>query len=146
MDRNLVLAIVLSIVIIVGFQFLFQTFSPPPPKKPPTTTESTKQPVPGPPARQEAIEKERLAVKEASPAATPEPRVPTPTAQIGVAQAEEVQVKVDSLKYEAVLSSKGGRIVSFKLKDYTKSLQGPDLVNLFDRKPGHRPIHNVPDG
>ena len=132
MDRNLVLAIVLSIVIIVGFQFLFQTFSPPPPKKPPTTTESTKQPVPGPPARQEAIEKERLAVKEASPAATPEPRVPTPTAQIGAPQAEEVQVKVDSLKYEAILSSKGGRIVSFKLKDYTKSLQGPELVNLFD--------------
>jgi YidC/Oxa1 family membrane protein insertase len=132
MDRNLVLAIVLSIVIIVGFQFLFQTFSPPPPKKLPTTTESTKQPVPGPPARQEAIEKERSAVKEASPTARPEPRVPTPTAQIGVAQAEEVHVKVDSLKYEAILSSKGGRIVSFKLKDYTKSLQGPELVNLFD--------------
>ena len=85
MDRNLVLAIVLSIVIIVGFQFLLQTFSPPPPKKPPTTTESTKQPVPGASAaRQEAIEKERPAVKEASPAARPEPRVPTPTAQIGV--------------------------------------------------------------
>jgi YidC/Oxa1 family membrane protein insertase len=132
MDRNLVLAIVLSIVIIVGFQFLFQTFSPPPPKKPLTTTESTKQPVPGPPARQEAIEEEQPAVKEASPAARPEPRVPTPTAQIGVPQAEEVQVKVDSLKYEAILSSKGGRIVSFKLKDYTKSLQGPERVNLFD--------------
>jgi YidC/Oxa1 family membrane protein insertase len=132
MDRNLVLAIVLSIVIIVGFQFLFQTFSPPPPKKPPTTTESTKQPVPEPQARQEAIEKERPAVKEASPAARPEPRVPTPTAQISAAQAEEVQVKVDSLKYEAILSSRGGRIVSFKLKDYTKSLQGPELVNLFD--------------
>jgi YidC/Oxa1 family membrane protein insertase len=132
MDRNLVLAIVLSIVIIVGFQFLFQTFSPPPPKKLPTTTESTKQPVPGPQARQEAIERERPAVKEASPASKPEPRVPTPTAQIGVPQAEEVQVKVDSLKYEAILSTKGGRIVSFKLKDYTKSLQGPELVNLFD--------------
>ena len=71
-------------------------------------------------------------MKEASPAARPEPRVPTPTAQIGAAQAEEVQVKVDSLKYEAILSSRGGRIVSFKLKDYTKSLQGPELVNLFD--------------
>jgi YidC/Oxa1 family membrane protein insertase len=132
MDRNLVLAIVLSIVIIVGFQFLFQTFSPPPPKKLPTTTESTSQPVPGPPARQQAIEKERPAVTEVTPAAKPEPRVPTPTAQIGVAQAEEVHVKVDSLKYEAILSSNGGRIVSFKLKDYTKSLQGPELVNLFD--------------
>ena len=132
MDRNLVLAIVLSIVIIVGFQFLFQTFSPPPPKKPPTTTESTKQPAPGPLTRQEAIEKEPPAVKEVAPAARPEPRVPAPTAQIGVAPAEEVHVKVDSLKYEAILSSKGGRIVSFKLKDYTKSLQGPELVNLFD--------------
>ena len=60
MDRNLVLAIVLSIVIIVGFQFLFQTFSPPPPKKPPTTTESTKQPVPEPQARKRRLKKSGL--------------------------------------------------------------------------------------
>lgn len=132
MDRNLVLAIVLSIVIILGFQVLFQTFSPPPSKKPPTATESTKQPTPPAQARKDVLEKARPAVKNAAPAALPESRVPAPTAEIGAAQAEEAQFKVDSLKYEAILSSKGGRIVSFKLKDYTKSLEGPELVNMFD--------------
>jgi YidC/Oxa1 family membrane protein insertase len=130
MDRNLVLAIVLSIVIIVGFQVLFQTFSPHPPKKPPITTESTKQPAF--PAGKKTVEKAPPAAKEAAPPATAAARVPAPSQQVGPVQTEEVLFKVDSLKYEAVLSSKGGRIVSFKLKDYTKSIEGPELVNMFD--------------
>jgi YidC/Oxa1 family membrane protein insertase len=129
MDRNLVLAIVISIVIIVGFQLLFQTFSPPP-KKPPITTESTKQPAPTP--RKEAFEKAPPPVKEAAPAPVPEAKVPAPAAPAGAIQAAEAFFTVNSLQYEAVLSSKGGRIVSFKLKDYKKSLEGPELVNMFD--------------
>ena len=44
----------------------------------------------------------------------------------------EAQVKIDSPLYEAVVSSKGGRIISFKLKDYTVEVGGSELVNLFD--------------
>ena len=51
MDRNLILAIVLSVVIIVGFQFIYQAVAPPaPPRKPPESQETTKtrQPIPTP--------------------------------------------------------------------------------------------------
>ncbi len=53
MDRNLILAIVISIVIIVGFQFVFQAYAPPPPKKSTETTEAVKGAEPGPPAATE---------------------------------------------------------------------------------------------
>ena len=81
MDRNLILAIVLSVVIIVGFQFLFQTFSPPPPKKPPATRKARSSQCLSPRPGKRPIEQERPAVKRGSPAARPEPRVPTPTAR-----------------------------------------------------------------
>ncbi len=51
MDRNLVLAIILSVLIIVGFQFVYQAIAPPAlPRKPPENQETTKtrQPIPTP--------------------------------------------------------------------------------------------------
>ncbi|MFH0825947.1 MAG: membrane protein insertase YidC, partial [Pseudomonadota bacterium] len=44
---------------------------------------------------------------------------------------EEARIRLVSPKYEALLSSKGGRIVSFKLKDYRKDTNRPELVDLF---------------
>ncbi len=128
MDRNLVLAIILSIAIILGFQLFFQHFSPPP-KKVPITTESTKQPASGPsaPALTEKPEK----VPPSTSAVAPKPPSTALAPAAGAVPAKEAYVKVDSLKYEAVLSSNGGKIISFKLKNYTKSLNRPGLVNLF---------------
>ncbi len=128
MDRNLILAIVLSVVIIIGFQFFFQHFSPPPQQHPMKKTEQV-SPTQKP---------ESPAVKK--PEAPPEkPKEPSHLAaavkplQPGAEEgAQEREVKVTSPLYEAVLSSKGGVIVSFKLKKFTVELHGPDLVNLFD--------------
>jgi YidC/Oxa1 family membrane protein insertase len=134
MDRNLLLAIVLSVAIIVGFQHFFQAFSPPqtPGKKVPPTTESTKEtrPTQAPPQ----IDKDRTAVVQEKPSETTAPhRVIRPLPDGAQVPAKDVRIKIDGPRYEAVLSSIGGRIVSFKLKNYKMSLEGDELINLFDQ-------------
>lgn len=129
MDRNLVLAIVVSIVIIVGFQYFFQSFSPPPAKKAPDTTEGqkeTKQPRPQP---SEDAARPRPA-EQPAPKAEPDAKPAKPAETVGV-PAKEVRLTVDTPKYRAVVSSVGARIVSFELKDYKLKLTGDALVNLF---------------
>jgi len=132
MDRNLVLAIVISVVIILGFQYFYQAFSPPTPKKAPATTEAGRTTPPVPPPEPEKRIQE--------PAAPSTPPVKASEPEIGgqtvVVPAAEVRVKVDGPIFEAVLSSKGGRIVTFRLKDYKKKLDGSELINFF---PGHGP-------
>jgi YidC/Oxa1 family membrane protein insertase len=133
MDRNLILAIVLSIVIIVGFQFLFQAYAPPPPKKPVETTEAVPGVKPGSPADPKAAAKTVAQPgKEKEP--TVEPRVVKPIEPAGATPVEEKLVTVNTPKYEAVLSSKGARIISFKLKDYAIALGSDQLENLYDPK------------
>ena len=132
MDRNLILAIVLSVVIIVVFQYFFQAFSPPPPKKVPATTEKAEPTMPSP-ATTPAVPGERPPVaREVAPEAKPAPSTVKPTPEGAVAPViKEALVKVDTPKYEAIVSSKGARIISFKLKDYTTTLNSKELINLF---------------
>jgi YidC/Oxa1 family membrane protein insertase len=47
---------------------------------------------------------------------------------------KEVLISIDSPLYEAVLTSRGAKIISFKLKKFRATLDGPELVNLFDVK------------
>jgi len=135
MDRNLVLAIVLSIVIIVVFQYFFQSFSPAPAKKAPSTTEGQKETRPAP--TQEAREDTQPRPGELpAPTVTEDAKSSKPV-ESADEQVKDVRVTVDSLKYRAVISSIGGRLVSFELKDYKETLGGKALVNLFPP--------NVPD-
>jgi YidC/Oxa1 family membrane protein insertase len=130
MDRNLILAIVLSVLIIVVFQYFFQAFSPPPPpKKVPAPTEAPGPAVPTPvPAPAVPGDQPRVTAPETAP--LPSPVKPAPEVA-PVSIAKETLVKIDTPKYEATISSKGARIVSFKLKDYRVSMQSEELVNLF---------------
>ncbi len=131
MDRNLILAIVISIVIIIGFQFVFQAYGPPPQKKPGEATEAVKGEKPGPPAAQKAAgQTAGKPVKKEEPKI--EPSVVRPVQPATATNAEEKRVTVNTPKYEAVLSSKGARIISFKLKDYTISRGNDQLENLFE--------------
>ncbi len=129
MDRNLILAIVLSVVIIVGFQYFFQSFSPPPQQQPRKKTEEvtpTQRPEKSAAKKQEERPPEKQ--MEASRfASIIKPLEPQASGQEQVVR----EVKVTSPLYEALISSKGGTIISFKLKDYTVKLHGADLVNLF---------------
>ncbi len=128
MDRNLVLAIVLSIVIIVVFQYFFQSFSPPA-KKTPTMTEGPKETKRAPAEKAPEV-KQPQPVERSATAPTADTR-PVVTPESADADVKDVRVTVDSLKYRAVISSVGGQIVSFELKDYKENLTGNELVNLF---------------
>jgi YidC/Oxa1 family membrane protein insertase len=130
MDRNLTLAIVLSVVIIVGFQLLFQAYAPPPPKKPVETAETTKAAKPTPEKPKMAAEQLPGPEKAVKPAS--EPRTIRSLGDASVETVKESVITIDSPTYQAMISSKGARIVSFKLKNYTKSLNGNELVNLFN--------------
>jgi outer membrane biosynthesis protein TonB len=79
MDRNLVLAILLSVLIIVGFQFLYQAIGPHPlPKKPPETQETMKgRPTVPPPERAAEVKPQpKPQVKPQAPERAAQPTAP----------------------------------------------------------------------
>lgn len=68
MDRNLILAIVLSVLIIVGFQYFIQPYSPPPAMQPTTTGEAVSKPEKPAVARarDESIDKPEPSVRDSA--------------------------------------------------------------------------------
>jgi YidC/Oxa1 family membrane protein insertase len=126
MDRNFIIALVLSIVIIVASQYYFQSIAPPPPKKPPVTTEAPKETAGQPPAAKPVPSMDKASE------AKPEQRVVKPIPSVTAPAAEEIKTRIETPKYEAVLTSNGAKLISFKLKDYTVRLEGPELVDLFN--------------
>jgi YidC/Oxa1 family membrane protein insertase len=129
MDRNLIYALIISVVIVVAFQAVYQHVYPPPPRKPLTPTESTG---PKPPIKQQEQTKAQEKLQEQPVASAPkieEPRRVQPSGP-------EVRLKVDTPIYEAVLSSSGGRFISFKLKKFSVNNGKPsgseNLVSLYD--------------
>lgn len=129
MERNLLLAIALSILVIIGTQFFFHVTSPPPKKEPPVTTEQGEKPDAGAVKRTKKEDEKPAPVGETVSDA--QLKV-APAPQEDTKAAPETLVTVNSLKYEAVISSRGARIVSFKLKDFKAKLDGSTLVNLYE--------------
>ncbi len=128
MDRNLVVAIVLSVLIIVGFQYYFQSATPPP-TKPPIAKEQTKTPQSEPPKVQEPTTKE---IPQTGPSLASQPPSIKPLESDDKSKKESL-INVNSPKFEAVLSSRGGRIVSFRLKDYKLHVNGDELIDMFNQ-------------
>ncbi len=95
MDKRTLLAIVLSIAIIIVFSYLF------PPQRPvqhPTEPQQTEK----------KVEKEKLPVSVAE----------TSHGQVEIPPAEEKEIKVDTDLYSAVLTTKGGTLKEWYLKEY----------------------------
>ena len=137
MDRNLILAIVLTTVILMFFQYYTKTTAPPPAKKPPKETVQPQQPDvsrPEPLKKAEERAPERIVETERRPGAPEAPKEEAPA----------VEVKIDALTYEAVISSKGARIVSFKLKDYKKAIGSNQLVDVLNPGVPGAPATAVP--
>lgn len=133
MERNLILAIVLSVVIIVGFQYALQTFSPTPPKRIPSPTETPGEVTPSPRAPAVSPAPQARAAEEKPAPKQPELAQAVPSAETkGAAAVKETKVIIQTPLYEATVSSHGARFVSFKLKDYKTSVGGQELVNLFN--------------
>jgi YidC/Oxa1 family membrane protein insertase len=101
MDNKTIIAVILSFLVIVAYQFLFPAQSP----------QVAEQQKPG------AGQKEERA----------QPSAPTPVAE--TAAAEEKEVKVETELYTAIFSSRGGTIKAWTLKSY-KDSHGNDVTLL----------------
>ncbi|MSP21138.1 MAG: membrane protein insertase YidC [Alphaproteobacteria bacterium] len=112
-QRNLILAIVLSLAILVGFQFLF----PPPAPVAPVQKQTT----------------EEAATPAAAPAATGVPAAAPPVALTrDEALTRGPRVAIDSTRLSGSLSLQGGRIDDLQLRDYreTQAPGSPQVVLL----------------
>ncbi len=101
MDNKTLLAVVLSLAIIIGYQYFFTQPAPPPSEK---------------------VEKRQEPLKaQAPPAVVPEEEfVPT---------AGEKEIRVENQLYSAVLSSRGGTIKYWEIKAYKDKI-GKDVILL----------------
>ncbi len=108
-ESRALLAFVLSVVILVGYQVLFAP-EPPPQEAPPEAVESSST------AEQSSATGDELAAASAPalPAVVPEP-APTLAREI-----PEQLLTVESDLYRVTFSSVGGRVKSFELKEYAK--------------------------
>ncbi len=114
MDRNVIIAIVLSIAVLIGYQFFAMQSAPPPPPK---DTSPQK-------------EKPEVAPK------TPPPAINTPIILKDTTGTEK-DIVVENDLYKAVFTSKGGSVKSITLKKYTDkagsliTLKGDNIVPPF---------------
>jgi YidC/Oxa1 family membrane protein insertase len=124
-QRNLLLAIVLSVGILIGFQYLFEKVRPvPPPAPTPSTATAPSTPAPGSAA---------LGVAALAPAATGgAPAAPAPeTREAAIAGQKRVRINTPRLHGSIALS--GGRIDDLTLADYhdTVDPKSPEVVLLW---------------
>ncbi|HKE86199.1 MAG TPA: membrane protein insertase YidC [Vicinamibacterales bacterium] len=137
MERRFFIAILLSIVVLYGYQALFV---PPPPasstldkKVPAAATPSTAAPAPETPRTP----------------TSPDSAVTSPPAAVSAAvtsEATEREIVVETTTVKAVLSNRGGRLVHWRLKGYRDKSGAPlDLVPSGVPKDQHRPFSLVAD-
>ncbi|TFG57789.1 MAG: membrane protein insertase YidC [Candidatus Aminicenantes bacterium] len=116
MEKRVILAIVLSFLVLMGYQYLVN--KPNKPVGPPVETSSVTPAAPLPGTAAAALESRSGAPVEAKPA----PAVPAP--DIGaVAGQDETDVVVETSLYKAVWTNKGGVLKSWKLKKHKNSLK-----------------------
>ena len=119
MEKRLLLAIVLSFLILIGYQALFVKREPPPEQTPEQLTQvkpQTETPLP---------KKEPEKTEEAPPAPEPE--------DFDAVSAEgEEQIVVETSLYRAVWSNRGAVLKSWQLKEY-KDAEGGDLEIVSDQ-------------
>ncbi len=131
MDRNLLLSIILSVLIIVGFQYFFHSFSPPTPVNAPSKIEESKKTETHAMRSVDEVKSHKLSQRGEPEIAQPKVASEADVQKAPLSEVKESRIKIDTPKYEAILTNIGGKIVSFRLKDYTAKIDSSDLVNLF---------------
>jgi YidC/Oxa1 family membrane protein insertase len=118
MEKRLILAIVLSFLILMGYQYFFVKPNKPVPAAEAPSAAAPAAPVPG--ASAEAQARQTAIPAEAAPA----PVEPAPAPDLGAVAGEaEAEIVVDTPLYRAVWSNKGGVLKSWKLKRHQNSLK-----------------------
>jgi YidC/Oxa1 family membrane protein insertase len=119
MERRVLIAVILSFLVLYGYQALFVPAPPPPGSQtgqqapaaggaPTATTPST--------------------APATAPAAAAAPATPAPAAPATVTETTERTIVVETATVEATLTNRGGRVLSWKLKEYRDNGQPLDLV------------------
>jgi YidC/Oxa1 family membrane protein insertase len=121
MERNAIIATVLVIVILLGYQWYLSRFESPVPEAPRTSATKTNDQKPLPPQIQ-AAQPPPTATKAAA-----QPKSYTPTAQLNLPPRD---VTVETPLMRVVLSTAGARVTSWQLKPYKLDSGAPvDLVS-----------------
>ena len=106
MEKRVILAFVLSFVVLIGWSYLF---GPKTEQAPPEDFSSPEKETP---------------FSHTPVAPIPEPVMPPRTEEVSVPHIEEdEEIKIETPLYEAVFSSAGAAIKSFKLKNYHETLE-----------------------
>ncbi len=118
MEKRLILAIVLSFLVLMGYQYFF--VKPNKPAATPVETQSTTPAAPLPGTSAQAQEQTKAAAAEAKPA----PVEAAPAPDLGaVAGRTEQDVTVETSLFRAVWTNKGGVLKSWKLKHHKSSVK-----------------------
>jgi YidC/Oxa1 family membrane protein insertase len=121
MEKRVLLAVVLSFVVLYGYQALFPP--PAPPRRPTPAASTSPSPQPAPAVSGE----QRSQTPQKAEAPPVEAKAPTPEALVhGIA---EIDIPIHSADVEAVFSNRGGVLKHWRLKRYLDSSGKPlDLV------------------
>jgi YidC/Oxa1 family membrane protein insertase len=141
MERNAILATVLVILILLGYQWYLSRFEAPPepPAKPAATAPAATAPIQAPPAPHMVAQPPKRLANPAS-----KPRAYTPTDELGLHVREVV---IDTPLMHITLSTLGARATSWQLKHYHTTAGGPvDLVAVPDPGAGIGPLQTWLDG
>ncbi|MEK6673253.1 MAG: membrane protein insertase YidC, partial [Nitrospirota bacterium] len=113
-DKRTLIAVILALIVLIGYQFLLPFYTPEQPQNQDISSQKEmKDPVETAPV-QSRIPKDRAVIKQAA-----------------VEPADEKEIKVETGLYTAVLTSKGGTIKRFELKNYRDNNGlGISLLNL----------------
>ncbi|MBZ5639727.1 MAG: membrane protein insertase YidC [Acidobacteriia bacterium] len=129
MEKRAVIAIALSFIVLLGWYWLFPAPKPSAPATPPVAG-SRAAPAPVAPA----------APKPAEPTAVAAASEPGPTARAVAAEKAET-IRVETAVCEVVLTNKGGRVLSWRLKGYSDSADQPvELVPAYAERDDLLPL------
>jgi YidC/Oxa1 family membrane protein insertase len=122
MEKRFVLAFVLSILILIGWTLVSKRLFPPPPA----------------PAQSEQAEPAAPAA-ESKDAAEPAPALP-PTSAPAVTATAEQEVRLETELADIVLTNKGGRVRSWRLKKFQSAGNAVDFVSAAARRDDVLPL------
>ena len=137
MEKRLILAIVLSFLVLMGYQYF--VVKPNKPEVAPQVTAAATSTAPAVPGTAGAVQENR---QEAPAEAKPAPAEAVPAPDLGaVAGQAETDVVVETSLYKAVWTNKGAVLKSWKLKKHKNSLKEDlDLVPAMAGEIGRYPF------
>src|SRR5262245_56555215 len=128
MEKRFVAAFALSIVILLGWSLISKRLFPPPPPQAAPSAPAATAPAPTPP-----------------PVAGTEPAAPPAPTGAAVAEAAEQQIRLDTDLAEIVLTNRGGRVRSWRLKPFESAGRAVDFVSDAARREDLLPLALVFD-